>query len=223
MTNADWDQQLGARYPFWGALPPQARRLALSSARCLDFPDGAPLFTEGQQRQGFPCVLEGQVRVFKSSPTGRELLLYRITPGEACIISCHTLIRRCRYEARAVTQGRTQLLLLSEAAFDDLLGHAPFRHYVLDNFADRLGTLMALVEEVAFRRLDERLASLLLHNEGGLVHRTHQQLADELGSVRVIVSRLLNGFADQGLVRLGRESIDLLDREGLARIAQGTT
>ena len=75
-----------------------------------------------------------------------------------------------------------------------------------------------LVEEVAFRKLDQRLAGVLL-GKGSTLRATHQQLADELGSVREMVSRLLKGFAEQGLVALGREQIEILDAAGLRRIA----
>ena len=87
-----------------------------------------------------------------------------------------------------------------------MLEHPPFRDFVFHLFAERIAELMQLVEEVAFTRLDQRLARLMLARSGA-IRRTHQQLADELGSVREIVSRLLKGFAAQGLVALGREQI----------------
>ena len=93
-----------------------------------------------------------------------------------------------------------------------------FRTYVFALFADRMTDLMQLVEAVAFQRLDQRLAALLL-GKGRLVHTTHQQLADELGSVREIVTRLLRRFADQGLVALSREQVEILDPAGLRAVA----
>ena len=85
-----------------------------------------------------------------------------------------------------------------------------------------LRRVMQLVEEVAFHRLDQRLAKLLLGKPEAALHATHQQLAEELGSVREIVSRLLKGFAAQGLVALGREQIVLLDRDGLKALAESS-
>ena len=95
-----------------------------------------------------------------------------------------------------------------------LLGEAAFRDFVFALFSERIADLMQLIEEVAFRKLDQRLAALLL-GKGQRVHTTHQQLADELGSVREIVSRLLKGFAEQGLVALSREQVEILDPAGL--------
>jgi CRP/FNR family transcriptional regulator len=109
-------------------------------------------------------------------------------------------------------------VLLPRDLFDEMLDVTAFRDFVFDLFAERISELMQLVEEVAFRKLDQRLANLLL-GKGRQLHTTHQQLADELGSVREMVSRLLKGFADQGLVRLGREQIEILDPAGLRKIA----
>jgi CRP/FNR family transcriptional regulator len=105
--------------------------------------------------------------------------------------------------------------------FDEVLAEPAFRDFVFALFSERMAELMQLVEEVAFRKLDQRLAALLL-GKGRMLRTTHQQLADELGSVREMVSRLLKGFAEQGLVRLGREQVEVLDPAGLRRMASVT-
>ncbi len=104
--------------------------------------------------------------------------------------------------------------------FQALLGEQAFRDFVFQLFSERIADLMQLIEEVAFRKLDQRLAALLL-GKGQRLHTTHQQLADELGSVREIVSRLLKGLAEQGLVALSREQVEILDPAGLRRLAGG--
>ena len=109
-------------------------------------------------------------------------------------------------------------MLLPRPLFDEMLAQAPFRDFVFQLFSERIADLMQLVEEVAFRKLDQRLAGLLL-GRGRLTHATHQQLADELGSVREMVSRLLKTFAEQGLVRLSREQVEILDPAGLRQLA----
>ena len=100
-----------------------------------------------------------------------------------------------------------------------MLDHGPFRDFVFHLFAERIAELMQLVEEVAFARLDQRLARLIVAQDRAVLNVTHQQLAAELGSVREIVSRLLKGFAEQGLVALGREQLTVTDRAGLQKIA----
>lgn len=210
--------ELLALYPALRDLPPGSAERVAPLIQCMSLPAGTTLFDEHQPCRGFPFLLSGAIRVFKPAANGRELPLYRVLPGDSCIITSSCLLGRRDYNARGATESETSLLFLPKAAFEGLLSHVPFRDFVFNVFADRIGELMQLVEEVAFRRLDQRLANLLL-GHGADVRMSHQQLADELGSVREIVSRLLKGFADQRLVRLGREHIEILDPAGLRRVA----
>lgn len=205
-------------YPALTETDPEIRAAALAQAQILTVPAGTVLFDERQPCQGFPFVLAGAVRVMKAAANGRELPLYRVLPGETCIITSSCLLGHTDYNARGVAEGATELVFLPRAQFDGLLGSPPFRNFVFQLFAERIAELMQLVEEVAFHKLDRRLAALLL-GKGRTLHLTHQQLADELGSVREMVTRLLKGFAEQGLVTLGREQIEILDPAGLRQIA----
>ena len=211
-------QGLESCYPVLGALSASAHARLLHGAQWMRVPAGAMLFDDRQACEGFPFVVEGTVRVSKCAPSGRELPLYRVGPGETCIISSSCLLGHEDYNARGVTESDTLLMLLPKAVFDEMMGERPFRDFVFHLFAERIADLMQLIEEVAFRKLDQRLAALLL-GKGRVLHVTHQQLADELGSVREIVSRLLKGFASQGLVSLGREQVAVVDREGLQKLA----
>lgn len=217
MENTD---KLMALYPALAEVAPTICAEVLAQAQLISVPVGTVLFDEHQPCQGFPFVLAGAVRVLKAAPNGRELPLYRVLPGETCIITSSCLLGHADYNARGVTEGATELLFLPRQQFDRLLDSPPFRAFVFQLFAERIAELMQLVEEVAFRKLDQRLAALLL-GKGQILRTTHQQLADELGSVREMVTRLLNGFAGQGLVALGREQVEILDAVGLRRIAAG--
>lgn len=207
-----------AQYPVMSELPLKVRRDIAEAAQAVTVPSGAVLFDERQPCQGFPLVIKGAIRVSKVSASGRELPLYRVTPGETCIITSSCLLGNVPYNARGTTESETVLLLLPQGMFIELLGQPAFRNFIFHLFAERMADLMRLVEEVAFRKLDQRLAALLL-GKGRVVRATHQQLADELGSVREMISRLLKGFAEQGLVALGREQIEIRDAAGLRRIA----
>jgi CRP/FNR family transcriptional regulator len=181
-------------------------------------PAGATLFDERSPCLGFPLLLEGGIRVVKSGGNGRELLLYQLSPGDSCIISSSCLLGGIDYNARGIAEIDSRLAVLPRSVFEELIQEPVFRRFVFEAFSARIGNLMQLIEEVTFHRLDQRLARLLL-GRGPLVHTTHQQLADELGSVREIVSRLLKGFAQQAFIRLGREQIEILDAAGLRRMA----
>ncbi len=209
---------LAELYPVLGNLPAALQARFAAETQQMTVPAGTMLFDERQPCQGFPFVLSGGIRVVKIAANGRELPLYKVMPGESCIITSSCLLGRQDYNARGVAALETTLALLPRRLFEEMLGEADFRGFVFQLFAERIAELMQLVEEVAFRKLDQRLANLLL-GKGRQLHVTHQQLADELGSVREMVSRLLKGFAEQGLVRLGREQVEILDPAGLRRIA----
>jgi CRP/FNR family transcriptional regulator len=202
-------------------LPSPLLQRIRDTLQTVSLPSGTTVFDERQPCRGFPFVLGGAIRVAKVSASGRELPLYRVQAGENCIITSSCLLGHADYNARGVSEGETTLALLPRALFDEMLGVPVFRDYVFSLFSERMAELMQLVEEVAFRKLDQRLAALLL-GKGRVVHATHQQLADELGSVREMVSRLLKGFAEQGLVRLGREQVEVLDAAGLRKVASVT-
>ncbi len=191
-------------------------------AQRMQVPAGAVLFTEGAPCQGFPMVLRGAVRVARGSPGGRSLELYRVGPGELCIVSTSCLFGQVPLSAFGVAAEATELLLLSPAGFARWVAHEPFRRFVFGVFADRLADLMSLAEAVAFQRLDQRLAAALL-GRGATLSITHQALADELGTVREIVTRLLKRFEGAGWVSLGRERIGVLDGAALRALAAGST
>lgn len=208
-------------YPVLAALPAPWPTTIAESLQMIDVPAGSVIFDDAQPCVGFPFILAGGIRVVKTAPNGRELPLYRVLPGESCIITSSCLLGHAAYNARGIAESPTRLGLVPRPIFDDLLAQVAFRSFVFELFSARLAELMQLVEEVAFRKLDQRLAGLLL-GHGRVVHATHQQLADELGSVREMVSRLLKGFAEQGLVRLGREQVEVCDAAGLRQIASVT-
>lgn len=212
--------ELVDRYPVLTELPPTVRDTVIPRLQAIQVPAGTVLFDDHQACEGFPFVVRGSIRVIKASASGRELPLYRVAPGETCVISSSCLLGHEDYNARGIAETDTELVLLPKAVFDELLAEPAFRSFVFHLFADRIADLMQLIEEVAFHKLDQRLAALLL-GKGRLLHTTHQHLADELGSVREIVSRLLKGFAAQGLVKLSREQIEIVDAAGLRRVAGG--
>jgi CRP/FNR family transcriptional regulator len=208
-------------YPALGEIPPATQDQVLhSESQLFQVPAGQVLFHEGAPCQGFPLLLSGEIRVARGSAQGRALELYRVCPGELCVVSTSCVFGHTPLVAHGVAVSACELLVLSPAGFERWLSVEPFRRFVLGVFADRLADLMALAEAVAFQRLDQRLASALL-GHGSKIAATHQHLADELGTVREIVTRLLRRFERDGWVRLGRERIDVLDAQALRSLAAG--
>ena len=214
---ASWPAGLVEAYPSLATLPAAS---GPQPWQALSVPPGTLLFEEHAPCQGFPLVLDGEVRVARGSAQGRSLELYRVGPGELCVVSACGLFGQTPLAAHGVTVMPTRLLLLSPAGFEQWVAHEPFRRFVFGIFADRLADLMSLAEAVAFQRLDQRLATALL-GHGPTVLTTHQALADELGTVREIVTRLLKRFERAGWVSLARERIELRDAAALRALAAG--
>lgn len=185
-------------------------------------PAGTTVFSERTPCSGFPLLLAGTVRVVQRYPNGRELQLYRVKPGESCLLSGSCLLSNVEYEATGIAETDLDLIVLPPTAFHALLAEDDaFRRHVFGSFGARLSEVMQVVEAVAYHQLDARLARLLLDSvdEDGEVKATHQALADGIGSVREMVSRLLRNFEDRGWVTLGRERVAILDRAALSALA----
>lgn len=207
-------------YPMLGELPASTLDELFASATYMKVPAQAMMFDENQPCMGFPLLLSGSARVIKAAPNGRELHLYYVLPGEACILTSSCLLGRANYQARCLVQQDLELVVLPPAAFRVLFSHLEsFRDHVFSRFSERLSDLLQLVSAVTFQKLDQRLAVALTARPSP-IQSTHQALADELGSLREIVSRLLKNFADQGWVRLGRERIEVVDAMALRRLAE---
>lgn len=190
--------------------------------RLMSVDAGALLFSEASPCAGFPLLLEGEVRVYRSSAEGRQLELYRVSPGELCLVSSASLFRGQPLAATAVATQPTRLRLIPPVVFERWLEQPRFRSFVMGMFADRMADLAGLIDAIAFRRLDQRLASSLLGRAPEL-STTHQALADELGTVREIVTRLLRRFERDGWIELGRERVRIVDRAALRAHAGSVT
>jgi CRP/FNR family transcriptional regulator len=220
MLDNNTQTRLLQQYPMLRELPSAELEALLAAANAMHVPAGTVVFDENQPCQGFPLLLSGSIRVIKAAPNGRELQLYRVMSGESCILTSSCLLGHTRYQARGIAEQALEIVLLPASAFHTLFGDSEaFRNYVFHLFSDRLTDLMQLVSAVAFQKLDQRLARLLI-GKPSPIHATHQALADELGCAREIVSRLLKGFSEQGWIKLGREQIEVTDAAPLKKLAE---
>ena len=205
-------------YPSLTRLPSRLLARVRSDLQPVRAPDGHDVFNVGDNCVALPLLVAGSVRVLKPLPTGRALPLYKLGPGEFCVLSISCLLGDVAYPASARTAGEVVGAALPKALFRTLVDEEPtFRNEVFGVFAARLCSLMSLIEEMAMTRLDERLADLLV-SRGPVIRATHQALADELGTAREVVSRILEHFEDNGLVRLRRARVDVVDPQHLARL-----
>lgn len=204
------------------ALPPALRARLAAAAQPLTAPAGAVLFHPGDPCGGFVMLGAGTVRVELVAEDGHALLLYRVAPGEACLLTTACLFSGEGYAAEGRAETAVQGLVLPRAVFDALIAEsAPFRAFVLAGFGRRIAALMARIDALSFRSVDRRLAEALLARNLPELAVTHAELAVEVGTAREVVTRRLNAFAKEGLVALGRGSLRVTDRAGLALRARG--
>ena len=206
-------------YPVMRELSAGTLDALMANATFMAVPAGAMMFDENQPCMGFALLLSGSARVVKAAPNGRELQLYDVLPGETCILTSSCLLGKSTYQARCTVLQRAEIVVLPPATFRLLFSTSEsFREHVFSRYSERISELLQLVAAVAFQKLDQRLAAWLSERPSP-IRITHQALADHLGSLREIISRLLKNFADQGWVRLGREQIEVLDAAALRNLA----
>ena len=210
-------------FPELATLDPADRDALVAGSAVVDAPGGAEIFHPGMAPQNMLLMLDGVVRVQQSSETGREIVLYRVHAGESCVLTTACLLGGDDYAAYGLTETACRAAMIPRGLFDALLSRsAPFRRFVFHAYAVRIASILELVDEVAFRRIDLRLARKLgeLADASGLVRLTHQQLATELGTAREVVSRQVQEFQRRGWVAASRGEIRLVDRAALDAFAE---
>jgi CRP/FNR family transcriptional regulator len=201
-------------YPVLRELPAALLRKFEETATLVAAARSKRLFDVGSPCTDYPLLIEGTIQISKSSPEGHELLLYLLNPGESCVVTVVALLGETSFPARGTAMTPLSLFSIPRGLFLEMVLESPaFRVFVFSFLSLRLSHLMALVDDVAFRRVDQRLASRLLLQQPDAT--THQMLADELGTSREVVSRILERFQQSGMVRLGRKRIEILNRNAL--------
>ena len=211
------------RYFFPDAQPEAGIEELFNSAQLVTLPAGTPVFSNGGPCHNYLLVVHGDVRVQLLTEGGREVVLYHVRAGESCVLTTSCLLGAAHYPAEGITETEVTAVALPAAVFNKALDvSSAFRQRVFGNLGQRLAEVIVRMEQVAFAPLDRRLAEALLSlsEDGHTLAITHQALAVELGSAREVVSRHLKRFEEQGWVRLGRNSIEVLDRPALQRLAQ---
>ncbi|CAA6603614.1 cAMP-binding protein-catabolite gene activator and regulatory subunit of cAMP-dependent protein kinase (fragment) [Rhodospirillaceae bacterium LM-1] len=216
--SADWTRSI----PALNGLDEATRKRLVALSQPVTAPAGTRLFGEGSPCQSYLIVLSGQVRVQKVGENGREIVLYRVEAGETCVVTTACLMSQTDYDAEGIAETVITARALPMSGFKELLAQsAPFRDFVFRAYATRISTLLMLIEEVAFGRIEQRLAACLIGRAHGKaeLEATHQDLAFELGTAREVISRQLKEFERRGWVKLGRGQIALVKPSALESLA----
>lgn len=198
-------------FPFFKKGNPDLVSEILSCARYETLPGNTLMQLEWKPCDSLGLMLSGEKRIYKSSGTGREITLYVVGPGETCILNASCILSNIICPVNAVSVGDVSLLSVSAKDFRGLIGKfEEMRSFIFEAISQNFASIIELLQEVAFRKMDERLLDYLVEksDEGKLI-TTHQKIADDLGTAREVVSRLLKEFERKGAIRLSRNLIEL--------------
>ncbi|MEL6964196.1 MAG: Crp/Fnr family transcriptional regulator [Pseudomonadota bacterium] len=210
----DWIDRFGGL----SKLEEPIREALIERSQIVELPSGTVIFGPGKAPQSLLLLLEGTVRVQQVAENGREIVLYRVQAGESCVLTTACLLAYEDYLAEGLAETAIQAVAIPRAVFEDLIARSSlFRRFVFTAYSRRITDLFMVIEEVAFKRIDLRLAQKLLElgRSSGHVHLTHQQLATELGSAREVISRQLHEFQRRGWVSATRGDVRLTDIRAL--------
>lgn len=216
--NPDWIDQ----FPGLARLDTGLRRMLVERSRIVAVPEGTVIFGPGKAPENLLLLLDGVVRVQQVSDSGREIVLYRVHARESCVLTTACLLAYEDYSAEGVAETDVSAVAIPRTVFEDMIAKSGvFRRFVFAAYSRRITDLFVVIEEIAFRRVDLRLAQKLLALEGetGDLRLTHQQLATELGTAREVVSRQLQEFQRRGWIAASRGHIEIRDHAALEAFA----
>lgn len=210
------------KFPGLSQLGADLRAQLSKKSRIANFPKGAVIFGPGKAAENLLLLLKGTVRVQQVSENGREIVLYRVHAGESCVLTTACLLAYENYSAEGIVETDIQVAAIPRLVFDELISQSEaFRSFVFSAYSKRMTDLFFVIEEIAFQRVDVRLAQKLLELQEpvGCVKSTHQKLATELGSAREVISRQLQEFQRRGWIAQSRGTITLLQAESIQKLA----
>ena len=197
-------------------------RSFMGEAFLAKLPADKDVYLQGDMVDNIALLLSGSVRVFKIGETGREITLYRFGLGESCVLTANAILNQRSFPAIATVEEDAEVVLIPAEVFESWVKkYDLWRNFVFELLSDRLSTIIEVLDEVVFNRMDQRIASWLITNMGDQseIKVTHQKIADDLGSSREVISRLLEDFSKKGWIIPSRGSIEIVDQASLIKIA----
>lgn len=216
----DWKNRLLKAFPHLTELTEQDMALTLDNVAVTTNEPGTVMIEQGRRCRGAALILSGVIRVYKLSPDGKQITLYRVGEGETCVLAISCLMGGVDYPVIAEVEDEAEVVMLPLDVLRTLMQRSePWQRFIFAAMSQSMMDMMNLVDEIAFRRMDERLAARLLQCEIGRIELTHEQLAADIGTAREVVSRLLKELENNGLIELKRGLVIIRDRKGLEKAA----
>ena len=213
-------------FPIWDKLTPTQQQTLEQTATLRSVPKGTVVHNGSADCIGFLVVRSGQLRVYILSDKGREVTLYRLFPRDLCLLSASCILRGLQYDVTIEAEKDTRFWQIPAQRYKQLMEQsAPVANYTNEVMAERFSDVMWLIEQILWKSFDKRLAAFLVEESalenGTTLKITHETIGRHLGSPREVVTRMLRYFQDEGLVKLSRGSVELLDVDRLRAVAEG--
>ena len=181
-----------------------------------DIPEGFKLIEIGDYIKTMPLLVSGAIKILREDEDGDELILYFIEQGDTCAMTLSCCLGSSKSEIRAIAETDTKLIMVPVAKMEEWLGkYKSWQQFVLQSYHNRMSELLEAIDTIAFLKMDERLFKYLkdkaMVNHNDLIHVTHQQIARDLHTSRVVISRLLKTLEIDGKIELHRNNIKVID------------
>ena len=208
------------RLPFWKLLTDSEKELVQQNAVIRLYKKGTPVYSSERECLGMLFVMQGEMRTYLLSEEGREVTLFRIYPNDLCVLSASCVISQISFDTQMSAQKDTEALIIPPNIVLFLKEkNLSVRCFLYELATKRFSDVMWAMQQILFKRLDQRLALFLMQESQRLgtdtIHMTHEQIARQISSAREAVARMLKQFSEDGLVELKRGAIRLLDQKGL--------
>tara|TARA_B100001105_G_C22272006_1_gene391432 strand:- start:218 stop:844 length:627 start_codon:yes stop_codon:yes gene_type:complete len=184
-------------------------------ATIMDFNEGDHLIEIGQYIRQMPLLINGAIKILREDRKEGELLLYFLEKGDTCAMTLACCLGDTRSEIRAIAETKGTVAMIPVAKMEEWLGrYKSWRNFVFSSYNKRLSEMLLAIDNLAFMKMDERLLNYLREkakvNQGTIIANTHQEIAYELNTSRVVISRLLKALENEGIIKLNRNTIELL-------------
>src|SRR5699024_2118998 len=184
------------------------------SASFFEFEEDEVLIDYGQYIKSIPLLLDGAIKILREDPDMGDLLLYYLEKGDSCALSMACCMGHTRSEIRAITETKTTVAMIPTDTMEEWMQKYPsWRFFVLNSYHKRFNELLMAVDNIAFNNMEQRLETYLLEttrvNNTHTLNKTHREIANELNTYRVVISRLLKKLENENKIQLNRNSITL--------------
>lgn len=220
---APLEETLSRAFPFWNDLDDKAKQTMCQQSAFFSYPKGAAIH-DGQECTGVILVNSGCLRVYLLSETGKEVTLYRLNPGDICMLSASCVLQSITFDVFVDAEEDSECLILSSSAFSAVAENYPaVKIFALETAVSRFSDVMWVMQQILFMNFDRRLAIFLLDEMArtgdDTLHLTHEQIARNMGSAREVVSRMLKYFSSEGMTEVSRKGIKILNKQALQQLA----